>query len=336
MSERKAGIRLGDNVVFTGFHVATVILVAVAGVSWGAVGLMALMYALLMFGITAGYHRYFSHRSFKTSRAFQFVLALLGTLSLQKGVLWWAAHHRHHHRESDQEGDIHSPTRRGFWWSHVGWIMAPDYMETDWDGIKDMARYPELRWLNKHFILPFVALCVLVQFTLGLQYLAWGCFVSTIFLWHATFCINSLAHVLGGRVYETTDTSRNNLLLALATHGEGWHNNHHYYAASVRQGFRWWQVDLSYTVLCVLELLGVVWGMKRPTPEIVDGWLGGKDHLIARRRAAESGVAAPEPVGAGVGVAAAAAVAAAVAAPLAAPPPSGPGPAPAAEVRASA
>lgn len=336
MSGEKAGFRLGDNVAFLGFHVATAILVALADASWGAVGFMALVYALLMFGITAGYHRYFSHRSFRTSRAFQFVLALLGTLSLQKGVLWWAAHHRRHHRESDGENDIHSPVRRGFWWAHVGWIMAPDYMETDWDGIKDMARYPELRWLNQHFILPFVGLCVLVQLTLGFQYLVWGCFVSTVLLWHATFCINSLAHVLGTRVYETTDQSRNNFLLAIATHGEGWHNNHHFYAASVRQGFRWWQVDLSYMVLCVLERLGVVWGLKRPTPEIVDGWLGGKDHLIARRRAAQAApVAAPEPMGAGVGVAAAAAVAAAVAAPMAAPPAPPAGPAASPEASAS-
>ncbi|MCO5167584.1 MAG: acyl-CoA desaturase [Planctomycetes bacterium] len=279
---------------------------------------MALMYALIMFGITAGYHRYFSHRSFRTSRAFQFVLALLGTLAIQKGVLWWAAHHRRHHRESDQEGDVHSPVRRGFWWSHVGWIMSPDFMETDFDGIKDMARYPELRWLNQHFILPFVAMCVLVNFTLGFQYLVWGCFVSTICLWHATFCINSMAHLVGRRVYETTDQSRNNVLLALMTHGEGWHNNHHYYAASVRQGFRWWQIDLSYMVLCALEAFGIVWGLKRPSPEVVDGWVGGKDHLIARRPLPER-PAAPAPAMAPA--AAAAVVAVAAVAPLGAAPP---------------
>jgi stearoyl-CoA desaturase (delta-9 desaturase) len=285
------------NGVFLGFHVATAIMIGIAGVSWPAVALCAAMYALLMFGITAGYHRYFSHRSYRTGRAFQFVLALLGTLSLQKGVLWWAAHHRRHHRESDGPDDIHSPVRRGFWWSHVGWIMAADYMETDWDGIKDMARYPELRWLNEHYILPFVGLCCLVFFPLGFQYLVWGCFVSTIFLWHATFCINSLAHVLGRRVYATTDTSKNNLLLALATHGEGWHNNHHFYAASARQGFRWWQVDVSYYVLCALELVGIVWDVKRPSPAVVDGWVGGKDHLVARTgdRGPDLTPAAPAP-----------------------------------------
>jgi stearoyl-CoA desaturase (delta-9 desaturase) len=292
----KPKFKLLDNLVFLGFHTATVILVAIAGVSWGAVALMVGMYALIMFGITAGYHRYFAHRSYQTSRAFQFVLALIGTLAIQKGVLWWAAHHRRHHRESDQEGDVHSPVRRGFWWSHVGWIMAPDFMETDFDGIKDMARYPELRWLNQHYILPFAIFTAIIYFTLGLQYMAWGCFVSTVLLWHATFCINSMAHLLGRRVYETTDHSRNNLLLALATHGEGWHNNHHFYMASVRQGFRWWQIDVSYMVLCVLEAVGIVWGLKRPTPEIIGGWLGGKNHLIGRAQEAPAPALEPAAV----------------------------------------
>jgi stearoyl-CoA desaturase (Delta-9 desaturase) len=310
-------IRLVDNLVFLGFHVATAVMVAIAGWSWSAVALSAAIYFVFMFGITAGYHRYFAHRSYKTSRAFQFILALIGTFTLQKGVLWWAAHHRRHHRESDQEGDVHSPVQRGFYWAHMGWIMAEDYMETDWDGIKDMARYPELRWLNQHFILPCVVGCALVLAVFDFQHMVWGCFVSVVCLWHMTFCINSLAHVWGRQVYATSDQSRNNALLAVMTLGEGWHNNHHFFMTSARQGFRWYELDVSYIVLCILEKLGIVWDLKRPSPEIVDGWLGGKDHLLSRAPAREALV----PVGAGSAPIAAAAAVAAIAAMVPAPAP---------------
>jgi stearoyl-CoA desaturase (Delta-9 desaturase) len=295
--------KLVDTTIFLGFHVVAIALAIHAGPSWGALALCAGLYTTFMFGVTAGYHRYFSHRTYKTSRAFQLVLALLGSLSLQKGVLWWAAHHRRHHRESDQPADVHSPVQRGFLWSHIGWIISDDFVATDWDGIKDMARYPELRWLNRHYIVPYVLMCGLVFFTLGYQYLVWGCFMSTLLLWHATFCINSLAHVAGRRVYETTDQSRNNWVLALVTGGEGWHNNHHFYAASARQGFRWWELDVSYYVICLLERVGLVWDVKRPAPEVVQGWLGGKNHLVVD--APESAAA---PIAAAVAVAAAAAL----------------------------
>jgi stearoyl-CoA desaturase (delta-9 desaturase) len=267
--------------VFFGLHVLAISLAVATGASASALALFAAISAALLFGITAGYHRYFSHRSYQTSRAFQLVLALLGTLALQKGVLWWASHHRRHHRESDLEGDLHSPVRHGFWWAHLGWILVPDWEATDFDGIKDMARYPELRWLNEHYLLPPLGLSILVGCTLGAQHLAWGCFMSTMLVGHATFCINSLAHVVGTRVYETNDQSRNNALLALLTAGEGWHNNHHFFPASARQGFRWYEIDLTYYVLCVLERLGIVWGLKRPTPDMVAGWLGGKNHLVS-------------------------------------------------------
>ncbi|HSP98064.1 MAG TPA: acyl-CoA desaturase [Candidatus Dormibacteraeota bacterium] len=217
-----------------------------------------------MFGVTAGYHRYFSHRSYKTGRVFQFVLALLGTLAVQKGVLWWSANHRVHHKYSDQEGDVHSPVRNGFWWSHVGWILAEDWEETQYDRIPDMARYPELRWLNEHYLVPPVALATLLFLVGGLQWLVWGFFISTTVLWHSTFTINSLSHVFGRRRYETGDASRNNVWLALLTMGEGWHNNHHRYMNSVRQGFFWWEVDASYYILKALSWLGLVWDLHQP------------------------------------------------------------------------
>jgi stearoyl-CoA desaturase (delta-9 desaturase) len=223
-----------------------------------------------MFSVTAGYHRYFSHRSYKTSRPFQFLLALAGTLAVQKGVLWWAANHRNHHKYSDQAEDLHSPLQRGFWWAHVGWILSPDYEETDLARIPDMAKYPELRWLNDHYLIPPVVLAVALYLIGGATWLVWGFFISTTMLWHATFTINSLAHVWGSRRYETTDTSRNNPWLALLTMGEGWHNNHHRYMNSARQGFFWWEIDLSYYILVALSWCGIVWDLQQPPKRLLE------------------------------------------------------------------
>jgi stearoyl-CoA desaturase (Delta-9 desaturase) len=240
------------------------------GVTWSAVAVCLALFWLRMFSVTAGYHRYFSHRSYKTSRPFQFILALAGTLAVQKGVLWWAANHRVHHKYSDQPEDVHSPVQRGFWWAHVGWILSPDYEATDLERIPDMAKYPELRWLNDHYLVPPVALAALLYVVGGATWLVWGFFISTTMLWHATFTINSLAHVWGSRRYETTDTSRNNPWLALLTMGEGWHNNHHRYMNSARQGFFWWEVDVSYYVLVALSWCGLVWDLQQPPKRLLE------------------------------------------------------------------
>lgn len=226
------------------------------------------LYYFRMWAITAGFHRYFSHRAFKTSRVFQFLLAFFAETSAQKGVLWWAAHHRHHHRESDQPGDIHSPVQRGFWWSHVGWILCERYDATRFESIKDFARFPELRFLNKYHLLPSIALGVTTWLIGGWSMLVVGFFWSTTLLWHGTFTINSLSHVFGKRRYKTTDTSRNNWLLALITCGEGWHNNHHYHQNTANQGWFWWEVDLSYYVLKVLSWFGIVWDLRLPSEAI--------------------------------------------------------------------
>ena len=223
------------------------------------------LYVLRMWGITVGFHRYFAHRSFKTNRAFQFILAFVGTLSVQKGVLWWASHHRHHHRESDQPLDIHSPVQKGFWWSHVGWILCDKYGETRFEKIKDFAHYPELRVLNRFYMVPPVLLAAGLLYTGGFSMLVWGFFVSTVLLWHGTFTINSLSHIFGKRRYKTADTSRNNWLLALLTLGEGWHNNHHYHQNTANQGWFWWEVDVSYYSLKVLSWLGLVWDLRNPS-----------------------------------------------------------------------
>ena len=238
--------------------------------SWGLVALAAGLYLVRMFAITAGYHRYFSHRSFKTGRLFQFLLALTGALSLQKGPLWWAAHHRHHHRHSDGPEDLHSPHHGGLFWSHVGWVLCPDYDRTDMERIADFAKYPELRWLDRYHQVPGILLGASLFFFGGLPALVWGLCISTVFTWHATFCINSLTHLIGRRRYATGDHSRNSLVLALLTLGEGWHNNHHHYKSSVRQGFFWWEIDVSYYLLRGLALLGIVWDLKLPSKAVVE------------------------------------------------------------------
>jgi stearoyl-CoA desaturase (delta-9 desaturase) len=238
------------------------------GITWQAVAIGIALYWLRMFAIGAGYHRYFSHRAFSTSRAFQFVLALLSQSSAQKSVLWWAAKHRHHHLHSDTERDVHSPRHKGFLYSHVGWIFARRHAKTDLVKVADFARYPELMWLHRYELVPAIALGVLCWLIEGWPGLVVGFFWSTVILYHGTFCINSLAHVRGRKRYVTGDDSRNNWLLAVFTMGEGWHNNHHACQSSVRQGFRWWEFDPTFYILKVLSWLRVVWDLKRP-PEAV-------------------------------------------------------------------
>ena len=222
------------------------------------------LYYSRMFFVTAGYHRYFSHRSFKTSRIVQFLLAFLAMTSSQKGILWWAAHHRDHHRYSDTENDPHSPLRRGFWWSHVGWILTPENDATGYSRIADLERYPELQLLNYWHWVPPTILGITIFFVGGWKALIWGFFISTVLLWHGSFTINSLGHIIGRRRYSTADGSKNSFILALLTLGEGWHNNHHQYQASVRQGFFWWEIDITYYLLVFFSWLGLVWDLRKP------------------------------------------------------------------------
>jgi stearoyl-CoA desaturase (delta-9 desaturase) len=232
-----------------------------------------------MIALTGFYHRYFSHRTFKTSRPVQFAFALAGASAVQRGPLWWAAHHRLHHKHSDEEADVHSPVRHGFWKSHMGWLMTRKCFPTDLDQVRDLARYRELVFLDRFDTLVPLALAgalfgvgeLLQAYAPGLgtdgwQMLVWGFFVSTTALFHAACTINSLSHQFGTRPYATGDSSRNNFLLALLTLGEGWHNNHHHYMHSTRQGFRWWQVDVTYYVLRVLSWFRIVWDL-RPVPQ---------------------------------------------------------------------
>jgi stearoyl-CoA desaturase (delta-9 desaturase) len=266
-------------------------------VGWSPVAVLVCLalYWARMFAVTGFYHRYLSHRSYKTSRWFQFLFAVVGNSSTQKGPLWWAAHHRHHHQYSDDDEDVHSPSRRGFLYAHVGWIFARVNSRTRMRLVPDLAKFPELRVLDRFDVLiPILlgtccyALGVLLEAeapsleTSGMQMLVWGFFVSTVLLAHSTFTINSLSHLFGKRRFETSDTSRNNLALALLTMGEGWHNNHHFYPTSTRQGFYWWEIDLTYYGLYILSKLGLIWDLKRVPAHILEqGRLAGEGEEAA-------------------------------------------------------
>ena len=230
---------------------------------WSWVELMLAMYAVRMFGITAGYHRYFSHRSYRLARGWQFLMAFLAETSGQKGVLWWAAHHRVHHRHADQDPDIHSPLKRGFWWAHVGWVLSNEYDTYDPAVIHDFGKYAELRWLDKHYMVPPIALAALLLLGGGLGAFVWGFVISTVLLFHGTFTINSVAHLWGSRRFDTSDDSRNNFVLAIITLGEGWHNNHHKFMYACQQGLRWWEVDVTYYLLKMLNWLGIARDLRR-------------------------------------------------------------------------
>lgn len=238
------------------------------GVTLEALILCIALYWLRIFAIGAGYHRYFSHRSYSTSRAFQFVLAFLAQTTSQKSVIWWASKHRNHHLHSDTWQDVHSPRHHGFIYSHLGWIFSRKHDEPDFSKVSDLTRYPELMWLHKFEVLPAVLLAGLCFLLAGWSGLVVGFLWSTVLVYHGTFCINSLAHVSGRKRYVTGDDSRNNWLLAVFTMGEGWHNNHHAYQASVRQGFKWWEIDPTYYLLRALSWTGLVWDLQTP-PEPV-------------------------------------------------------------------
>jgi stearoyl-CoA desaturase (delta-9 desaturase) len=235
------------------------------------------LYFFRMFWVTGGYHRYFAHKSYKTSRFFQFIIAFMAQTTAQKGALWWAAHHRHHHRHSDTPADPHSMKIYGFWYSHIGWIVGPDFKKTDYKVIGDYAKFPELVWLNKYHMVPPLVLGLIVTAlggivnggsitmmftTAGFSTLFVGFFLSTVILYHGTFSINSIMHKFGRQRYETGEESKNSLWLALITMGEGWHNNHHYYEVAGRQGFFWWEVDITYYILKAMSWTGLIWELK--------------------------------------------------------------------------
>jgi stearoyl-CoA desaturase (delta-9 desaturase) len=274
------------------------------GVSAVAVAVCLSLYVVRMFAITAGFHRLFAHRTYRTGRVFQFLLAFAGTASYQKGPLWWASHHRRHHLNADTERDLHSPLTRTVWQSHVGWFLCRDSLATDLSLVSNLTKYRELRLLDRYYPAPPLFLAVatfLLGATLeryapglgtsGFQMMVWGFFVSTVLLYHGTFTVNSLAHIFGRRRYETDDNSRNNLFVALITLGEGWHNNHHHYQSCERQGFYWWEIDVAHYTLRLLSRVGIVWDIRTPPQRvyrerIVDGAAGDQAPRLSQPRSA--------------------------------------------------
>ena len=274
------------------------LLVFWTGISWIALVTCLGFYCLRIFAISAGYHRYFAHRSYKTGRVFQFLLALFGSLSHQKGPLWWAAHHRYHHAHSDRKDDIHSPGQHGFWWAHCFWIFSMAYRRADQRLVSTFTTYRELRLLDRFYALPPLAAAALIFFlgytlqhikpelnTSGPQLLGWGFFVSTVLVHHAVYSANSIGHLFGSRRFESSDQSRNNIFVALLTFGDGWHNNHHFYPRSARHGFYWWEVDLTLYILKALSYLGIVWDLHTPPTRVFAA--------TASRRALNEAVVAP-------------------------------------------
>ena len=241
------------------------------GVSAWSLWLCFALYVIRMWGVTGGYHRYFSHRSYKTSRVGQFIIALIAQSSAQRGVLWWASKHRSHHKYSDTPLDVHSPGHRGFWFAHMGWIFDRNDGDADLSNVSDISRYPELRFLDRWQYAPAIALGTVVWLVGGWEALVVGFFWSTVLLYHGTFAINSLAHVVGNKRFITGDDSRNNWWLALITLGEGWHNNHHHYHTSTRQGFYWWEIDITFYVLKVMSWTRFVWDLRSPPKHILEG-----------------------------------------------------------------
>jgi stearoyl-CoA desaturase (delta-9 desaturase) len=254
------------------------------GLSPVAAGVALALYLVRGFGVTAGFHRLLAHRSFQTSRPVQFLLALSGSLAIQGGPLWWVAHHRSHHRDTDTAEDIHSPTTQGFWHSHMGWMMSAAAFHEQGSNARDLHRYPEIKFLQRHYVALLVLQAVVLYAlgavldwlapglgTSGAQMLVWGLFVSTVALWHATFMVNSVCHIWGGRPNATGDDSTNNAFVALFALGEGWHNNHHAFPFSARHGLRWYQFDLTWVILRLMEKCRLVSNLRLPRGEAVAG-----------------------------------------------------------------
>lgn len=253
------------------------------GISSFAVTFALAFYAIRIFSIGAFYHRFFSHKTFSTNRFWQFLFAILGMTAIQRGPLWWAAHHREHHLVSDQPEDAHSPLQHGFLWSHMGWFLSKKHFHYNPKRINDFYKFPELRYLDRFdsivTILMGVGIYLLGEYlavaapgleTNGMQLFIWGFCISSVCVLHVTFTINSLSHCFGSSPYPTSDTSKNNFFLALLTFGEGWHNNHHHYPASARQGFKWWQIDITFYLLLLLQQLRIIKNLRHPPQSIMN------------------------------------------------------------------
>jgi stearoyl-CoA desaturase (delta-9 desaturase) len=258
------------------FHIACFAFIY-TGVSFVAVMTAFAMYVIRGIGVTGGYHRLLAHRAFKTSRFVQFLFALAGSLAVQGGPIWWVSHHRSHHRDTDTDEDIHSPVTRGMWKAHMGWMITDEAFNENGANSRDLHKFAELKFLQRYYVwLVVLEMIGLFGFgsiwawvfpesgTSGLQMLVWGFFISTVFTWHVTFMVNSVCHRYGSQPYDTKDASTNNVFVGVLGFGEGWHNNHHYYPNSARHGLRWWQLDTTWWLIRLLQVLGIVSEPKLP------------------------------------------------------------------------
>jgi stearoyl-CoA desaturase (Delta-9 desaturase) len=252
-------------VVFWAVQLSALLVFAVP-FTWGLVGLWAASHFIRAVGLTLAFHRYFAHRAFQMNRVTRFVWAFIGTAAMQKGPLWWAGHHVNHHRYADRDGDPHSPMVSGVYYAHVGWFLNDarhDRLEQSNPVMRDFSKAPELVFLDRFHFVPPLLLALSLYFIGGLPWLVWGFCLPTFTLAHATFAINTVNHMFGSRRFETRDESRNNVVTAIFAAGEGWHNNHHRYQRAARNGFYWWEVDLTWYVIRAMAAVGLAWNVQR-------------------------------------------------------------------------
>lgn len=265
---------------------ASALLVFAVPFSWALVALWAASHFIRAIGLTMAFHRYFAHRSFQMNRAARFVWTFIATASMQKGPLWWAGHHVNHHRFSDHPGDPHSPVTGSFYHAHIGWFLGDtrtDRLEPSNPVIRDFSSAPELVWLNEFHFVPPALLAIAMYLAGGLPWLVWGFCLPTVTLAHSTFAINTINHMYGSRRFDTRDQSRNNPITAFLTTGEGWHNNHHRYQRSARQGFYWWEVDVTWYTILAMEAVGLAWDVQGVPKRIYDEARVRKAQLAARQ-----------------------------------------------------
>lgn len=253
------GLNWATTTIIVLFHIGA--LAAIPFFSWKILATTIVLYWMCTgLGISLGYHRLHTHRSYVVPRPLEYFFALCGTLSLEGGPITWVATHRLHHQKSDQPGDPHSP-RDGAWWAHIGWLLWGETMHNNTRAMAkyapDLAKYRFYIWLNNYHWVPMVAMTAICYAIGGLPLMLWGVFFRVVFGLHATWLVNSATHMWGKRRFNTRDDSRNNWWVALITFGEGWHNNHHAHPTSARHGLAWYEFDPSWITLKLLRALGI-------------------------------------------------------------------------------
>jgi len=247
---------------------ASALLVFAVPFRWAFIALWAASHFLRAVGLTLAYHRYYAHRAFKMHRVTRFIWTFIGAAAMQKGPIWWAGHHVNHHKFADRDGDPHSPMVSGVYYAHLGWFLNDtkfDRVDATNPVLRDFGSIPEIAFLDRHFWLPPTVLAIALYLAGGLPWVVWGFCVPTMTLAHATFAINSVNHMFGSRRFETVDESRNNPLTAFFAAGEGWHNNHHRYQRAARNGFYWWEFDITWYAIRAMQALGLAWDVQ-PVP----------------------------------------------------------------------